>query len=191
MFVLSHFMHLYRCVQVATITFWPDFFQFPVDICSDFCHFVAAMFTNAVCFRDILFNDFNLNVRKQVIQIRQVFIALMFFDGRLTCRFSLDCCILIGFRFIEYKTKLIYRFFDDIDFVFRAGNTKVIHVYSDTLDFKAKDCFYYQTSRDIREDSMRNDISNTLPISGFYELKQEIYDILRIWTNMSESNLRK
>ena len=62
---------------------------------------------------------------------------------------------------------------------------KAIHAYSDTLDFKAKDRFYYQTSLEGWEVSLRNSISATLPISGFYELKQEIYDISRKRTNMS------
>ncbi len=55
---------------------------------------------------------------------------------------------------------------------------KAIHAYSDTLRSKhEKDCFYYQVPLEGWEYSMRTNMGGGLPIGGFYEMKQEIYEI--------------
>ena len=55
---------------------------------------------------------------------------------------------------------------------------KAIHAYSDTLRTRhEKDCFYYQVPLEGWEYSMRHNMGGGLPIGGFYEMKQEIYEI--------------
>ena len=66
---------------------------------------------------------------------------------------------------------------------------KAIHAYSDTLHTKhEKDCFYYQVPLEGWEYSMRTNIGGGLPIGGFYEMKQEIYEIDNreklLWNNI-------
>ncbi len=57
---------------------------------------------------------------------------------------------------------------------------KAIHAYSDTLRTRReKNCFYYNGPLEGMEDSMRENMGGGLPIGGFYEMKQEIYDIAR------------
>ena len=55
---------------------------------------------------------------------------------------------------------------------------KAIHAYSDTLRTRhEKDCFYYQVPLEGWDYSMRHNMGGGLPIGGFYEMKQEIYEI--------------
>ena len=57
---------------------------------------------------------------------------------------------------------------------------KAIHAYSDTLYSRhEKDCFYYNGPLEGMEDSMRENMGGGLPVGGFYEMKQEVYDITR------------
>ncbi len=57
---------------------------------------------------------------------------------------------------------------------------KAIHAYSDTLRTRyEKNCFYYNGPLEGMEGSMRENMGGGLPSAGFYEMKQEIYDIAR------------
>ena len=55
-----------------------------------------------------------------------------------------------------------------------------IHVYADTLpDHHVRDVFYYDYSLYEWEIAMRTNMGGGLPIIGFYEMKQEVYDTAR------------
>ena len=55
-----------------------------------------------------------------------------------------------------------------------------IHAYSDTLvDFRRRDAFYHQCSLFDWEIAMRTNMGGGLPVIGFYEMKQDLYDTVR------------
>lgn len=54
-----------------------------------------------------------------------------------------------------------------------------IHAYSDTLRSDMERDAFYRASLDAVETSMRINMGGGLPLIGFYEMKQEIYDISR------------
>lgn len=55
---------------------------------------------------------------------------------------------------------------------------KAIHTYADTLPAgHVKDCFYYDYSLEDWEIAMRTNMGGGLPVIGFYEMKQEVYEI--------------
>ena len=61
-----------------------------------------------------------------------------------------------------------------------------IHAYSDTLPgHYEKDIFYNGYSLYEWEIAMRTNMGGGLPIGGFYEMKQDVYDIARILTTIS------
>ena len=56
---------------------------------------------------------------------------------------------------------------------------QAIHAYSDTLhDDYERSCFYASALADC-EEAMRTNMGGGLPVIGFYEMKQDIYDIAR------------
>lgn len=58
---------------------------------------------------------------------------------------------------------------------------KAISTYSDTLRTKhEKDCFLYQATLSEWEDALLTNMGGGLPVIGFFELKQELYDISRM-----------
>ena len=68
----------------------------------------------------------------------------------------------------------------------RAGELKripqyfsAIHAYSDTLPSGAKDSFYYDLTLSEWETAMRCGMGGGMPIAGFFEMKQDVYDIAR------------
>ena len=55
---------------------------------------------------------------------------------------------------------------------------KAVHAYSDTLlSHHEKDHFYYHGTLEGIETAMRENMGGGLPVAGFYEMKQEIYEI--------------
>ena len=55
-----------------------------------------------------------------------------------------------------------------------------IHTYADTLPVgKTRDSFYYGNTLEGLETEMRTTFSGGLPSAGFYEMKQEVYEIFR------------
>lgn len=56
----------------------------------------------------------------------------------------------------------------------------VVQAYALTLNQRDKDRFLFDYSFNDWDISMRTDIDRELPIAGFYEMKQEIYDLSRI-----------
>lgn len=57
---------------------------------------------------------------------------------------------------------------------------KIIHAYSDTLlSFDLKKCFYYQHSLEEWDMFFCLKKNTILPVRGFYEMKQDIYDTSR------------
>ena len=55
-----------------------------------------------------------------------------------------------------------------------------IHAYADTLkDYHQKDCFYNNCSLFEWEIAMNTNMGGRLPAAGFFEMKQEIYEIAR------------
>ena len=66
----------------------------------------------------------------------------------------------------------------------RAGELKripqyysTIHAYADTLPYKIQQSFYYDFTLDKIDFIMKTNMGGGLPIMGFYELKQDVYDI--------------
>lgn len=58
-----------------------------------------------------------------------------------------------------------------------------IHAYADTLiGTREKNCFYNDVNLALLEVSMRTDMGGGLPAIGFWEMKQDIFDITRIYT---------
>ena len=58
---------------------------------------------------------------------------------------------------------------------------RAIKAYTDTLigDYE-RDCFFYSGTLSEWEEAMRTNMGGGLPVIGFYEMKQEIYDIVRL-----------
>ncbi|MBQ6502308.1 MAG: O-acetyl-ADP-ribose deacetylase [Flexilinea sp.] len=56
---------------------------------------------------------------------------------------------------------------------------KAIHAYSDTLDWQEKNAFYNGELYRGWEEAMRENMGGGLPFAGFYEMKQDIYEIAR------------
>lgn len=57
---------------------------------------------------------------------------------------------------------------------------QAVHAYSDTLrSFRERDAFYYSASLYDWEIAMRTNMGGGLPIIGFFEMKQDIYDTAR------------
>ena len=55
-----------------------------------------------------------------------------------------------------------------------------IHAYADTLkDYRVRNIFYNDFSLYQWEISMRENMNGGLPIIGFYEMKQDVYDTVR------------
>ncbi|MGN1119678.1 MAG: NADAR family protein [Oscillospiraceae bacterium] len=55
-----------------------------------------------------------------------------------------------------------------------------IHTYADTLtDCNMRDSFFNGNSLDGWENAMRTNFCSGLPLAGFYEMKQEVYEIFR------------
>ena len=55
-----------------------------------------------------------------------------------------------------------------------------IHTYADTLPVgKTRDSFYYGNTLEGWETEMRTSFSGGLPSAGFYEMKQEVFEIFR------------
>ena len=55
-----------------------------------------------------------------------------------------------------------------------------VHAYSDTLrSHHERDAFYYEYSLHVWEIAMRKNMSAALPVIGFYEMKQDVYDTAR------------
>lgn len=64
-----------------------------------------------------------------------------------------------------------------------------IHAYSDTLKtYHEKDCFYNTSSLGGWDFAMRTNLGGGLPIAGFYEMKQEVYDIARRLRRLEEAS---
>lgn len=58
----------------------------------------------------------------------------------------------------------------------------IIHAYADTLiGTHEKNCFYNDVSLSLWEESMRTDMGGGLPAIGFWEMKQDIWDVIRIY----------
>lgn len=56
-----------------------------------------------------------------------------------------------------------------------------IHTYADTLPTASQRAFFLNSGTFANwEDTMRTNMGGGLPVEGFYEMKQEIYDIARI-----------
>ena len=53
-----------------------------------------------------------------------------------------------------------------------------IHSYADQLSGHIRDAFY-RCSLEGVEEMMRENMGGGLPIAGFYEMKQEVYEIAR------------
>ena len=54
------------------------------------------------------------------------------------------------------------------------------HAYADTLkDYRVRNIFYNDFSLYQWEISMRENMNGGLPIIGFYEMKQDVYDTVR------------
>ena len=55
-----------------------------------------------------------------------------------------------------------------------------VHAYSDTLQSNdERDCFYNNCSLNEWEHTMRTNMGGGLPAAGFFEMKQDIYDVAR------------
>ena len=60
---------------------------------------------------------------------------------------------------------------------FRAA----VKAYGDTLrGDRERDCFYHQVELKLWEVAMRTNMGGGLPVIGFYEMKQDIFDIIRM-----------
>lgn len=60
-----------------------------------------------------------------------------------------------------------------------------IKVYADTLrGDRERECFYHQGPLQIWETAMRTNMGGGLPAIGFWELKQDIFDIVRLRTEI-------
>ena len=68
-----------------------------------------------------------------------------------------------------------------------------IHAYSDTLStrFGERDIFYNDYSLFDWEIAMNTNMGGGLPIAGFFEMKQEVYDIARNMKLLASENARK
>ena len=89
-------------------------------------------------------------------------------DGRLQYIEARDLEPIHEWNMTAGELKRIPQFYD------------AIHAYSDTLQsFHIREVFYHDYSLYEWEKAMRTNMGGGLPIIGFYEMKQDVYDTAR------------
>ena len=97
-------------------------------------------------------------------ELRQEIMAS--YDGRLQYVEARDLDPIREWKMTAGELKRIPQFYD------------TVHAYSDTLKGAyERDAFYNKFSLYECEIMMRENMGGGLPISGFYEMKQDVYDI--------------
>ncbi len=89
-------------------------------------------------------------------------------DGKLTFTDAFDLPPIRAWNLTAGELERIPQFYD------------AVHVYTETIqDEKDREAFLNHCTLSAWEDVMRTNMGGGLPVFGFYEMKQEVYDIAR------------
>jgi len=106
-------------------------------------------------------------------------LGILLMDVRSSLRGEL--AIFGNYKYVDGKDR------DFEEWNMRAGDLRrnneyyaVIHTYVDSFENFDKEEFYYARTLHEWEEMLRNDPECKLPMGGFYELKQELFDLSRL-----------